>query len=45
MSPHDAHLAVAFLIAFIAGVAVAAVTCWFARDRIKAAMMRRRGRD
>jgi hypothetical protein len=35
-------LAAAVLEGFIAGVAVAAVVMWFARDRIKRAMIRKR---
>jgi hypothetical protein len=35
---------VALLYGFIAGVAVTAVVMWFARDRIKARMIRRRQR-
>jgi predicted PurR-regulated permease PerM len=34
--------AVPFLLAFIAGVAVAAVAGWFLRDRIRERMARRR---
>ena len=37
-----AALAVALLAGFIAGVAVAAVACWFLQDRIRDRMLRRR---
>ena len=42
-SHHLAVLVAAFLAAFIGGVAVAAVACWFARDRIRERMIRKRG--
>lgn len=42
-SHHLAVLAAAALSGLIAGVAVTAIVMWFARDRIRARMIRKRG--
>lgn len=44
MSPHAARLAVELLAGFIAGLGIATGLGRAFRDRIKAAMLRRRGR-